>query len=230
MELSERLNFIVKNIENTSVLADIGTDHGYIPLYALKNGICSKAIAVDINKEPLDKAKLNAILEGMGDELEFRLGDGLAVLGQGEVDVTVIAGMGGNLIRDILEAHIEKVNDMSYLILQPAQNPEVLREYLYNNNYEIISEDLCLDDNVYYELFKVRRREGEATKLDSIYYEVSPKFLMSKHPLMKEYLISKVENYKKILGFITESTVNASERRKLVNEKIDVISNMINFL
>jgi tRNA (adenine22-N1)-methyltransferase len=230
MELSERLNFIVKNIENTSVLADIGTDHGYIPLYALKNGICSKAIAVDINKEPLDKAKLNAILEGMGDELEFRLGDGLAVLGQGEVDVTVIAGMGGNLIRDILEAHIEKVNDMSYLILQPAQNPEVLREYLYNNNYEIISEDLCLDDNIYYEFFKVRRKEGEATKLDPIYYEVSPKFLMSKHPLMKEYLISKVENYKKILGFITESTVNASERRKLVNEKIDVISNMINFL
>ncbi|MDZ4906988.1 tRNA (adenine(22)-N(1))-methyltransferase, partial [Clostridium perfringens] len=184
----------------------------------------------DINKEPLDKAKLNAILEGMGDELEFRLGDGLAVLGQGEVDVTVIAGMGGKLIRDILEAHIEKVNDMSYLILQPAQNPEVLREYLYNNNYEIISEDLCLDDNIYYELFKARRKEGEATKLDSIYYEVSPKFLMSKHPLMKEYLISKVENYKKILGFITESTVNASERRKLVNEKIDVISNMINFL
>ena len=139
MELSERLNFIIKSVENTSVLADIGTDHGYIPLYALKNGICSKAIAVDINKEPLDKAKLNAILEGMGDELEFRLGDGLAVLGQGEVDVTVIAGMGGNLIRDILEAHTEKVNDMSYLILQPAQNPEVLREYLYNNNYEIIN-------------------------------------------------------------------------------------------
>ena len=69
MELSERLNFIIKHIENTSVLADIGTDHGYIPLYAVKNGICSKAIAVDINKEPLDKARLNAILEGTGDEL-----------------------------------------------------------------------------------------------------------------------------------------------------------------
>lgn len=230
MELSERLNFIIKNIENTSVLADIGTDHGYIPLHALKSRICSKAIAVDINKEPLDKARLNAILEGMGEELEFRLGDGLKVLEKDEVEVTVIAGMGGNLIRDILEEQIEKVNSMKYLILQPAQNPEVLREYLYTNNYEIINEDLCLDENIYYELFKVRRKEGEATNLDPIYYEVSPKLLMQKHPLMKEYLISKVENYEKINSFITESTINANERRKSIQEKIDVITNMINFL
>lgn len=230
MELSERLNFIIKNIENTSVLADIGTDHGYIPLHALKSGICSKAIAVDINKEPLDKARLNAILEGMGEELEFRLGDGLKVLEKDEVEVTVIAGMGGNLIRDILEEQIEKVNSMKYLILQPAQNPEVLREYLYTNNYEIINEDLCLDENIYYELFKVRRKEGEATNLDPIYYEVSPKLLMQKHPLMKEYLISKVENYEKINSFITESTINANERRKSIQEKINVITNMINFL
>jgi tRNA (adenine22-N1)-methyltransferase len=230
MELSERLNFIIKNIENTSVLADIGTDHGYIPLHALKRGICSKAIAVDINKEPLDKARLNAILEGMGEELEFRLGDGLKVLEKDEVEVIVIAGMGGNLIRDILEEQIEKVNSMKYLILQPAQNPEVLREYLYTNNYEIINEDLCLDENIYYELFKVRRKEGEATNLDPIYYEVSPKLLMQKHPLMKEYLISKVENYEKINSFITESTINANERRKSIQEKIDVITNMINFL
>lgn len=230
MELSERLNFIIKNIENTSVLADIGTDHGYIPLHALKSGICSKAIAVDINKEPLDKARLNAILEGMGEELEFRLGDGLKVLEKDEVEVTVIAGMGGNLIRDILEEQIEKVNSMKYLILQPAQNPEVLREYLYTNNYEIINEDLCLDENIYYELFKVRRKEGETTNLDSIYYEVSPKLLMQKHPLMKEYLISKVENYEKINSFITESTINANERRKSIQEKINVITNMINFL
>ncbi len=230
MELSERLNFIIKNIENTSVLADIGTDHGYIPLHAIRNGICSKAIAIDINKDPLDKARLNAILEGMGDELEFRLGDGLKALEKDEVEVTVIAGMGGNLIRDILEAQIEKVNSMKYLILQPAQNPEVLREYLYTNNYEIIHEDLCLDENIYYELFKVRRKEGEATNLDSIYYEVSPKLLMQKHPLMKEYLISKVENYEKINSFITESTINANERRKSIQEKIEVITNMINFL
>lgn len=230
MELSKRLNFIIENIDNTSVLADIGTDHGYIPLYAVQNGLCSKAIAIDINKDPLDKAKLNAILEGAGDELEFRLGSGLKPLENGEVEVAVIAGMGGNLIRDILEDDIEKVSSIGYLVLVPAQNPEVLREYLYNNDYEVICEDLCEEEGIYYELFKVRKKDGESAKLDSIYYEVSPKLLMQRHPLMKEFLNSKVENYKKILSFITDSTINAKERKTAIEDKINIITNMINFL
>lgn len=94
MELSKRLNFIVEKVEKVIALADVGTDHGYIPLYALKNNICSEAIASDINKEPLDKARLNAILEGVGDELEFRLGNGLSVLKENEVQAVIIAGMG----------------------------------------------------------------------------------------------------------------------------------------
>ena len=230
MELSKRLNFIINNIEKTSVLADIGTDHGYIPLYATRNGLCDKAIAIDINKDPLDKARLNAILEGAGDELEFRLGDGFTPLKKDEVEVAIIAGMGGNLIRDILEESIDKVSSLNYLILVPAQNPEVLREYLYNNDYEIICEDLCEEEGIYYELFKVRKKDGEAMALDSIYYEVSPKLLMQKHPLIKDYLNSKIDNYKRILSFITESTVSAKDRRAKVEEKINIISNMINYL
>ncbi|MDV4150122.1 class I SAM-dependent methyltransferase [Clostridium sp. AL.422] len=230
MELSKRLNFIIDNIENTSILADIGTDHGYIPLYATQNGLCNKAIAIDINKDPLDKARLNAILEGAGDELEFRLGNGFQPIEEGEVEVAIIAGMGGNLIRDILEESIDKVSSLNYLILVPAQNPEVLREYLYNNDYEIIKEDLCEEEGIYYELFKVRKKAGESIGLDPIYYEVSPKLLMQKHPLMKDYLNSKIENYKKILSFITESTITAKERRASVEEKINIISNMMNYL
>ena len=230
MELSKRLNFIINNIEKTSVLADIGTDHGYIPLYATRNGLCDKAIAIDINKDPLDKARLNAILEGAGDELEFRLGDGFTPLKKDEVEVAIIAGMGGNLIRDILEESIDKVSSLNYLILVPAQNPEVLREYLYNNDYEIICEDLCEEEGIYYELFKVRKKDGESMALDSIYYEVSPKLLMQKHPLIKDYLNSKIDNYKRILSFITESTVSAKDRSAKVEEKINIISNMINYL
>ncbi|VYU52639.1 SAM-dependent methyltransferase [Clostridium tertium] len=229
MQLSKRLKFIIDNIEeNTTVLADIGTDHGYIPLYAIKNGLCSKAVAIDINKEPLGKAKLNAILEGAGEELDFRLGSGLNPLEKGEAEVVVIAGMGGNLIKDILEEDIDKVNELNYLLLLPAQNPEVLREYLYTNDYEIIDESLCEEEGIYYELFKVRKKSGESMALDSIYYEFSPRLLMKKEPLMKEYLISKKKEYEKILGFITESTINAKERRNSVIEKINIIDNMIN--
>ena len=230
MELSERLKFILENVEKTEVLADIGTDHGYIPIYAVKNNIVSKAIACDINKEPLDKAKLNCILENVDENIEFRLGNGLKVLEKEEVNVVIIAGMGGNLIRDILEEDIDKVKSLDYLVLQPAQNPEILREYLYNNEYEVINEDLCYEENKYYELFKVRKREGENTKLDSIYYEISPRFLMSKHPSLKGYLEMKLENYNKINSFIKEDTVNALERKKIIDEKIEFIKNVINIL
>lgn len=230
MELRKRLKFIIKNVDKTNVLADIGTDHGYIPLYAVKNKICKRVIATDINKLPLDKAKLNAILEGVDEELEFRLGNGLEPLKDKEANVVIIAGMGGNLIKEILEKSINKVNELDYLVLQPAQNPEVLREYLYNNGYEIIKEDLCLDEEIYYELFKVKRKEGEDTKLDPIYYEVSPKLLMEKHPLLKDYLKLKIDSYKRVLEHINEETENAKIRKESINEKISLISNIINYL
>lgn len=230
MEVSNRIEFIIENLENVEVLADIGTDHGYVPLIALERGICNKAIACDINKDPLDKARLNAILEGAGDELEFRLGGGFEPLEVNEANEVVIAGMGGNLIRDILEADLEKVKSAEYLILVPAQNPEVLREYLYKNNYEIIKEDLCLDEGIYYELFKVRSAEGQTTELDSIYYEISPILLRSEHSLMKDFLQNKIDEYNKILGFITEATVSANKRREEIKEKISIITSMLNYL
>lgn len=230
MDVSKRIEFILENLDKVDTLADIGTDHGYVPLVALRRGICIKALACDINKDPLDKARLNAILEGMGEELEFRLGGGLAPLKDNEVQEVVIAGMGGNLIRDILEQDISKVNDINVLVLQPAQNPEVLREYLYKNNYEIIKEDLCYDDGIYYELFKVRRAEGHAIELDDIYYEISPMLLRQKHPLMKDYLEFKVNDYSKILMFITEATVSANARRKEIEDKITIIKSMLNYL
>lgn len=232
MEISKRLKFIADHIDKVISLSDVGTDHGYIPLYALRKGLCEKAIASDINKDPLDKARLNALLEGMGDELEFRLGSGLEPIKEGEVQAVIIAGMGANLIKDILEKDIEKVDNLDYLILQPAQNPKFLREYLYTSGYEIIAEDLCKDGGKYYELFKVRRKAGENTKLDNIYYEVSPKLLMSKHPLMKEYLESKLDIYNKILADLNEDADSESANIKKVEieEKVLVISNMINFL
>ena len=230
MELSKRLQSIIENMENVNILADIGTDHGYIPIYSLEKDLCKKAIAIDINKDPLDKAKINSVLEGVDDKIEFRLGSGLKPLKIGEAECAIIAGMGGNLIKDILEENLEIAEAMDYLILQPAQNPEVLREYLYSNNYEVIKEDLCMDDGIFYEIFKIRVRNGEKTVLDKIYYEVSPILLRQKHPLMKDYLEHKIEANKRILGFIADETPLAIERKTAVEEKIDILKGMINYL
>lgn len=198
MELSKRLTWIIEKVDKVQVIMDIGTDHGYIPIYLVKNNIAQKVIASDINKDPLKKAKINAALDGVSDKVDLRLGGGLQPLKNNEAQTVIIAGMGGNLIRDILENDFDKVKKLEYLILQPAQNPEVLREYLYTNDYEILYEDICLDDNKYYELFKVRYKKGDYISLENLFYEISPLMLNKKLPLLKAYIESKIEKIKRL--------------------------------
>ena len=226
MELSKRLRFIAQYIDKCESIIDVGTDHGYIPIFAVTNNVCKKAIASDINKDPLKKAEFNAKMEGISDKIEVRLGGGLATLKNGEVDGIVIAGMGGNLIRDILEADKDKLPKCKFIILQPAQNPEVLREYLYNNNYEIIAEDLCYDEGIFYELFKVKVGEENVEVNDPILYEISPFMIKDKNPLMKEYLLSKREKYSKILNFIKDDSEAAKKRKEELNIKIQKIDKL----
>lgn len=227
MELSKRLNWIVGKLEKSNVIMDVGTDHGYIPIYLVKNNIATKVIASDINKEPLKKAEINASLDGVRDKIELRLGGGLQPLKNKEAEAVIIAGMGGNLIRDILEHDLNKVKNLNYLILQPAQNPEVLREYLYTNNYEILEEDLCSDEGKYYEIFKVRYKTGNALKLDSIYYEISPILLKNKSYLLKDYIEYKIEKYKKVVEFINDVTEHAISRKIELKNKIETLEELL---
>ncbi|MGL5417140.1 MAG: tRNA (adenine(22)-N(1))-methyltransferase [Clostridium sp.] len=228
MELSKRLEKILENVDETECLLDVGTDHGYIPIEAIKRGLAKKAIAADINKDPLDKAKLNAIFEGVDESIEVRLGNGLDVIDSNEVSTVVIAGMGGNLIRDILEKGKDKIKNTE-IILLPAQNPEVLRKYLYTNGYKILKEDLCLDEEIFYEIFKVKVSSEEKTELEEIYYEISPVLIRDKNSLMKEFLEAKKEKANRILKNIVDESETAKLRRKELEEKINIIDNMMNF-
>lgn len=219
MELSKRLNWIIEKIEKVNVIMDIGTDHGYIPIYLVKNNIASKVIASDINKDPLKKAEINAALDGVSDKIDLRLGAGLVPLKNKEANAVIIAGMGGNLIRDILENDLNKVKNFEYLILQPAQNPEVLRKYLYNSDYEIMDEDICLDEGKYYEIFKVKYKKGDYICLEDIFYEISPMILNKKSPVFKSYIESKIDKNEKVMEFIKENTEHAIERKNQLIEK-----------
>ena len=227
MELSKRLNWIMNEMDKADVIMDVGTDHGYIAIELIKRNIAHKVIASDINKDPLNTAKLNVSLEGLSSKIDLRLGGGLAPVKNNEVQGVLIAGMGGNLIRDILEKDIDKVKNMKYLVLQPAQNPEVLREYLYTGNYEVIDEDVCEDEGKYYELFKVRYKENNSTKLEEIFYEISPVLLNKKSEVFKSYLHEKADKYKKVQSFIKDNTEHAVARKKELDNKIQIIENLL---
>lgn len=141
IKLDGRLSSVAELVRQGAVFADIGTDHGYLPLYLLENEIISHAYLSDINEGPLLSARANAEKIGLQKRCEFLLSDGLMALPHGRVSDIAICGMGGELIVKIIDEarEISRANGVR-LILQPMSRPEILREYLYREGFDIITE------------------------------------------------------------------------------------------
>jgi tRNA (adenine22-N1)-methyltransferase len=230
MELSIRLKTIASMVDKCNCIADIGTDHGYIPIELIKNNICIKAIASDINKGPVKKANMNITFEDLQEKIDCRLGSGLSTVKVGEVQGIIIAGMGGNLIRDIIEQGLNVFKKSDFAVLQPIQNPEVLREYIYKKGYDIVDEELCIDENKFYEIIKIQYNNNKAKKIDSIFYEIGKSLIDKKHPLTSEFIKSKIINYNKILNNIKEDTELAQKRKVDIKIKIQKLEELLTCL
>jgi len=143
--LSARLAALAARIRPGSRLADVGTDHAYLPIFAVQQNTCPFAIATDIRSGPVTCARKHVATVGLADRIDVRKGDGLSTVKSGEVDDIVIAGMGGELIASILEA-VPLVRDPHVrLLLQPMSRPEKLREYLLTNGFSLEWEDTVCD-------------------------------------------------------------------------------------
>ncbi|MGH4139347.1 tRNA (adenine(22)-N(1))-methyltransferase [Clostridium sp.] len=212
MELSIRLKWIASMVTECDSIIDVGTDHGYVPIYLVQNSVIKSAIASDINRGPVEKAKNNITQNNLSKQITCRLGSGLSTVAVGEVQIAIIAGMGGNLIRDILEADLDIVKQFKYMILQPVQNAEVLREYLYNTGYDILDEEICKDDGKYYEIMKVKYN-NKTKEVDNIYYEISKILLDKKDAVMKSFIEYKLSKYLKVYNALNEETVLSEDRK-----------------
>ncbi len=153
--LNPRLLKIARLLPKSRVIADIGTDHAYIPVWAVSNGVSEFAIASDINKGPLDRAAQNVSAFGLSDKISLRLGAGLSTVSVSEADTIVVAGMGGILISNILENAKSTVLSVKTLILQPMTAAKELREYLLENDFCIKEEHLVAEDEKIYNIFVV---------------------------------------------------------------------------
>lgn len=214
LKLSDRLLAIANLIDKNNTVADIGTDHGYIPVYLLNNSIIQYAIAADINKGPLDNAKKEVRLNKLEDKVDLRLGSGLTVLKEGEVDEAIIAGMGGVLISEILETSKNVAKSFKKIILQPMQASDELRKYLYENRYEIIDEILVKEDFRVYEIIVVKYTGKIEALEDEIFYEVGKKLIDKKDPLVFEFIDKKIKSYENVLIKLDDKTGAAIENRK----------------
>ena len=158
MSISKRLKYIADLVSCEGVCADIGTDHALVPVYLLKEGRVSKAIAADISRECVKKAEETAAKYHLEGRLEARRSDGLENISPGEVSTIIISGMGGILITRILTDGLDVVKSAKELILSPHRDAELVREFLKDNGLEIVSDEIIEDKKKKYCVIKAVNR------------------------------------------------------------------------
>lgn len=153
INISERLKCVASLVNKGARVADIGTDHAYLPIYLVQNGISNKVYACDVRKEPLRRAKLHIDEYGLSDKITTQLCDGLKGINKGDVDTVTICGMGGKLMKNILKAGIDKLGDNTQLVLSAQSELKDFRKYLLETGIDIKSEHMLLEDGKYYFIF-----------------------------------------------------------------------------
>ena len=226
MKITDRLLKIASLVTKGKRVADIGTDHGFIPVYLLNKGFVDFAILADVNKGPLENARREVRHNNLSDKVDLRLGSGIEVLNENEVDAVIIAGMGGILIGELLEAKKNVAHSLDKLILQPMQAQDELRKYLLNNGYEILDEVLVKEDFRIYEIIIAKYTSVNTIIEDDIYYEVGKKLIENKDPLVNELVDKKIFMYNSILKKLEGKT--GEEIDKKVKMSIDKISKLEN--
>lgn len=194
MKLSGRMRAVAGLVHVCGVLADVGTDHGYVPIALVAEGKVRSAIAMDIKEGPLARAGKNIADSRMEDRIETRLSDGVSALAVGEADSILIAGMGGRLVVRILDSGAAVCRSAKELILQPQSDPGKVREYLRENGYRIAGEDMVWEDGKFYPMLRAlpgeeETRKGQADPVVTAACDTyGPLLLAEKHPVLRRFL------------------------------------------
>ncbi len=213
MQLTPRLEAIAKKVSYNATVADIGTDHAYIPIYLVENNIANSIYACDINQGPINMANKQIEKYGYTEEITTKLGPGLEPVVDMGIENIIIAGMGGILIKEIIEANKETAFSAHKLILQPMIAQEELRQYLIQNGFQIIDEDLAQEDRRIYQLIVAKK--GISEPWADVDYHISPVLVEKKHPLLHKLIAAKENELEKIIKACSgEESQNAKIRRE----------------
>jgi tRNA (adenine22-N1)-methyltransferase len=245
--LTGRLEALAEQIKPGETMADIGTDHGFLPITLFQRGTCPKVIMTDVSEKALARAREHGEgVIGLSND-NYRSGDGLAQINPGEVDVVVIAGMGGILMAGIMASDLLKAKTIPKFIFQPRNHPEVLRRWLFQNNFSIMNEclvrerrNLCeiivasplLDNDLLYIGSEVMTEIASETSTEDswiegdIRWEIPPWYAKIPDPLAKEYLHKKLERELRVQREVQKWQAPDPERLKQLYIRIGYLRDL----
>ena len=221
IRLDDRLRAVAALVRNGKRVADIGTDHGYLVAYLVENNICPCGIAADLRKAPLENARQTVIQQGLSDKIELVLSDGLEKISENSCDDIVIAGMGGNLIAEILEKAPWVKSERINIVAQPMTHAEVLRQYFIDNGFTINKEATATDGKRLYCILSAGYT-GEKIKHSASYIytgEIKPDSELNRKYLEK-VLMTLSKKYNALMSANKEDTDNL---KVVINEIEDLL-------
>ncbi|HIX69010.1 MAG TPA: class I SAM-dependent methyltransferase [Candidatus Anaerostipes excrementavium] len=228
MELSKRLQTIASYVTEGFRAADVGTDHGYIPIYLVQHKRCPHAFAMDINEGPLQRAKQHIAEMNLESRIDCILSDGLDGLPQKDVDSVILAGMGGDLIVQILERGKDKLSGVKELILSPQSHPERVRLWLHQNGFRILQEKMLIEDGKYYVI--CRAVHGTESYEKACFYDFGRFLIMEQDPTLLEYLNLEYQKYEKINQSLVDLSKEHIQKRKTeVEQRLGAIKEALGY-
>lgn len=199
-QLPKRLETIIERMPDAGCLADIGCDHAYVAIEAVRRGRAARALACDVRKGPLQQAAEHILCAGLAGKIETRLSDGLEKVAPGEADTVVVAGMGGPLMERILQG---RLRDFAHFVLSPQSEIPHFRRFLLTEGMQIDEETMLIDEGKYYVILNVSKR-ADATSSDSMYvteedFLYGGRLLHRLDPVLKSFLEKEKTRYEGIL-------------------------------
>ena len=233
MRLSKRIYKIADKVQKGETAADIGTDHGYVPMLLIKNGVSPRTVMSDISSGSLSKAFETFELAGLKASPEdFRVGDGLQTIGPGEVDDIIIGGLGGFTIIEILSDDIAKSRSFRKLILQPRKHSGNLRFFLYTHGWDIVDEDIAPEGKFVCEIITAVPAEG-ITAREPLYPEDDirwkyPEEIMHADPVLARKRISwKIGSIREQIGNLSKSSKDNTEMLEKLSSDMSYLEGLI---
>ncbi|MCP2034972.1 tRNA (adenine22-N1)-methyltransferase [Planomicrobium sp. HSC-17F08] len=229
-QLSLRLTRVASHVPTGAIMADIGSDHAYLPCYLVSQGLAEHAIAGEVVKGPFESAKKQVKQEQLEDKIEVRLASGLeAIHAEDGITAITIAGMGGPLIVSILEQGNEKLAGVSRLILQPNVHAKAIREWAQTHHWTIIDEEIIKENNKIYEIL-VLERSSQPVVLTPAELLMGPVLMQQQTEAFQEKWQRESAQWTNIIASIesTEQTLEIVDKKNELVQKIKLVEEVLN--